>query len=170
MSDELVRFDAEGILGLSPKTKYMLALSASGHQNKEIAEVLGVSESRVSQVLRDPELVEIKDALASEMAAEYMGEAGIVLQTASLLAAKKLVKLANGAESESVQLRASDSILDRTGFKAKDVVLTGVVHLGREEAELLTETLAQVQQVPKKYLPASVGIVSPDEKLGVHSQ
>lgn len=93
-----------------PQHRLMLWLRLQGHTNNEIASITGFSKFTVSQVTRQPWFLEAFTRISTEMGKDAVENflTGEVVPTL-----QKLVSLRDGAESEAVQLAASNAILDR---------------------------------------------------------
>lgn len=112
----------------------------AGVSRKQIATELGVHETTVSLWQRQPEFAsalrqqreELKDAVSEIVLSRLQDEAGPSLE--------KLVELRDGAQSEKVQLSASQDLLNRAGFKPveKAVVLHGFA-ISHELVQLIRE-------------------------------
>jgi hypothetical protein len=84
-------------------------ITATGDGPSKTARVLKCNRSSVHRALQDPVVQQ-----------ELQERVGQRLVRASAVAGNTLISLARSAQSEYVQLQASDSILDRAGFKAPD--------------------------------------------------
>jgi hypothetical protein len=101
---------------LSPLRKRMVAhITATGDGPSKTARALNCNRSSVQVALRD-----------SVVQQELQEQVGHRLHRASAIAGNTLINLARDARSEYVQLQASDSILDRTGFKPPERSLHSV--------------------------------------------
>ena len=95
---------------LSPLRLQMIEhVVATGDGHSATARALNCNRSSVVQAMNDP--------YVQELLQQKVGER---LTRASAIASNTLIKLARQGKSEYVQLQASDSILDRTGFKPPD--------------------------------------------------
>ncbi|OUW96990.1 MAG: hypothetical protein CBD88_03140 [Flavobacteriales bacterium TMED228] len=95
---------------LSPLRLQMIEhVVATGDGHSATARALNCNRSSVVQAMNDPY---VQDVLQQKV--------GERLTRASAIASNTLIKLARQGKSEYVQLQASDSILDRTGFKPPD--------------------------------------------------
>ena len=82
---------------------------ATGATNTDAANALGLHRTSVQRIVHLPNVE------------RYMAEAvGSNLRRSAIGAALTLTRLSTGARSEYVQLQASDSILDRSGYKPPD--------------------------------------------------
>ena len=82
---------------------------ATGDGHSASARSLNCNRSSVVQAMNDP--------YVQELLQQKVGER---LTRASAIASNTLIRLSKQGKSEYVQLQASDSILDRTGFKPPD--------------------------------------------------
>ena len=95
---------------LSPLRLQMIEhVVATGDGHSATARALNCNRSSVVQAMND--------RYVQEVLQQKVGER---LTRASAIASNTLIKLARQGKSEYVQLQASDSILDRTGFKPPD--------------------------------------------------
>ena len=95
---------------LSPLRKAIVEhITATGDGPSKTARALNCNRSSVQRALLDP--------VVQQQLQESVGHR---LVRASAVAGHTLISLARSAQSEYVQLQASDSILDRAGFKAPD--------------------------------------------------
>jgi len=131
---------------ISSRHKYVVALSALGMRGFEIAELIGMSESRVSVLLRDPRLEALKRDLTGEAIRELSRDAGSIIKSHVAEAAETMASLMRGAESENVRRLASADLLDRAGHKPKETVQHQVVHIDADATEALKEALAEARK------------------------
>ena len=95
---------------LSPLRLAMMDhIVATGDGHSATARALNCNRSSVVQAMNDPYVQEV-----------LQQRVGDRLSRASAIASNTLIHLARQGRSEYVQLQASDSILDRTGFKPPD--------------------------------------------------
>jgi hypothetical protein len=95
---------------LSPLRLQMIEhVVATGDGHSATARALNCNRSSVVLAMNDPYVQEVLQQKVGER-----------LTRASAIASNTLIKLARQGKSEYVQLQASDSILDRTGFKPPD--------------------------------------------------
>ena len=87
---------------------------ANGCSITEAAKLAGYAEGDSGRVTAS------KALRLPHVQAYMMQRVGETLGVNATIAASKLLKLAQGAKSEYVQLEASKDILDRAGFKAPD--------------------------------------------------
>lgn len=88
------------------RRKIVEHLVATGDGPGATANALGCNRTSVTAALKDPYVQD-----------EVQRQIGDRLSRAAAIAGNTLIGLAREAKSEYVQLQASDSILDRTGFK-----------------------------------------------------
>lgn len=92
---------------LSPlRMKMVEHIVATGDGPTATAKALNCNRSSVQLALRDPSVQN-----------ELQDQVGHRLARSSAIASSTLISLARNANSEYVRLQASDSILDRTGYK-----------------------------------------------------
>lgn len=130
---------------ISTKHKHMAALSAGGLDNKEVAEVVGLSESRVSIILNDPRIEKLKRQLVDEYVREMAEDTAEVIQSYTREAAEKIAELMRHSTKDGVQLRAAENFLDRGGHpKVKEQVQTEKLPpLDNEKVDLLREAIRE---------------------------
>lgn len=130
---------------LSVRHKHMVALSAGGLENQEVAEALGVSQSRVSVILNDPRAKKLKRQLADEYVREVAEDTAEVIQSYTREAAEKIADLMRHSTKDGIQLRAAENFLDRGGHpKVKEQVQTEKLPpLDNEKVDLLREAIRE---------------------------
>lgn len=99
----------------SPRHRLVVALHLGGDKNNEIAEKLGMSESRVSIILNDPRSVHEIERMASTVADRTLDTA-LRLKLYANEALDEIVEEMRTARSEKVRQTAAFGILDRAGF------------------------------------------------------
>ena len=100
----------------------MIELHENGKMNREIGEELGMTEARVSVVLRSPNVKaelerrkkQFKGRHEAALEAKILSAESILGQGENA-AATKLVQLVTGGIKQETQLKAAEAILDRTG-------------------------------------------------------
>ena len=107
--------DMTKLVSLTEKQRRLVdTLVATGCSIKEASHIAGYAKGEAGRV-------SASKALKTVHVQQYMMQS--IAESIGLnatLASSKLVKLAQGAKSEYVQLEASRDILDRAGFKAPD--------------------------------------------------
>lgn len=107
---------------ISPLRRKMIEhIVTTGDGPTKTAKALNCNRSSVQLALRDPVVQQ-----------ELQDQVGHRLARSSAIASSTLISLARGANSEYVRLQASDSILDRTGFKPPEKSL----HLVQGEVKI----------------------------------
>jgi hypothetical protein len=134
---------------LSPRHKTVLALYAAGVKPGEIADALQMSGSRVSVIINDPRADELIKQLSAELVQDITTETREVIQAHALEAANTVIGLMQNASSERVRQTSAFDILDRAGFKAKDVSVRASVNLDREDAERIRDAIYESRQEPE---------------------
>ena len=102
-----------------PQHRLMLWLRLNGHNNKEIAQILGCSPQTVCNVGKQEWFMEAFCRISTEMGKDMVET---FLEGEILPTMQKLVSLRDGAETDAVKLAASNAILDR--IRGKPVART----------------------------------------------
>lgn len=97
---------------LTKRQREVTDLYLVGSRPSEIATALGISQQRVSQILK---VDYVEEMLATEMQSK--------LRHGSVRAMNSMVRLSSDAKSEYVQYQASADLLDRAGYKPPDRTL-----------------------------------------------
>ncbi len=100
----------------------IIEMHEQGKDNRTIGELLGMTQSRISVILRSPnvqaEIVRrgelIKERSERDLTAKVLS-AESILGMSENVAAYKLVELCRGGIKQETQLKAAESILDRSG-------------------------------------------------------
>lgn len=130
-----------------PEHRLMLWLRLQGHSNKEIAAITGYKAVAISQITRQPWFLEAFTRISTEMGKDAVDR---FLTGETVPTLQKLVSLRDNAESEQVQLAASNSILDRIRGKPTVRVESkseSNVTVAVFDAEKLREEYARNQQI-----------------------
>ena len=136
-------------LELSPLHKHMCALKAAGLRGVEIAEVVGMSQSQVSLVLSHPDAEALVARLTTDLVARTAEDTAALIQGATHEAMLLNIKMMREGQSEVVRQRSIFDILDRGGFKPKEVVVSATLQMDKDEVAALRETLHQARgEVP----------------------
>jgi hypothetical protein len=130
---------------IRPIHQQIVALHSCGVSNKEIAEQLGCSESHVSVILHHPETQELREKLTTDFVAALMQNTRTRIEGAANEALTKVIDLMRHAKSEQIQQRSAFDILDRAGFKPREVHVNTNINLDREDAMLLSQALAETK-------------------------
>lgn len=129
---------------LSPIHKQMCMYAAMGFKNYEIAEIMNYSESRISIVLNHPDAEAMIARMTTDLINKTTDDVALRIRGATLEAQTKVLELMRSAKSESIQKECAFDILNRGGFKPREVHVNASVELPREEAELIRETLNEM--------------------------
>lgn len=134
---------------LRPIHKQIIALSAAGCKNREIAEMLDVGEAWVSKILRHPEA----QALRNEMVAEYVtalhGDARELIASHTKEAILTVVGLMRSSK-DNIRLMAAKDVLDRGGFKPQERILATNINLSASDAAAIQAALHEMhEEVPE---------------------
>lgn len=146
----------------SPRHKQIIALAAAGTPNKEIAQIVDMSPSRISTIINDPRGQYLLDKMTGQFVRELSTSTREVIQSHSLEMAEIIVHLARHADSEQVQLRAARDMLDRGGFKAKDVSVVASVDISRADINEMSKRLKESFEDPDEleFVEDSAGVFS----------
>lgn len=128
---------------VQPWYKRAIALRVSGFDGAEICEILGKSQGAVSAAIRHPDLQAFKHELADQVARETVSDARGILAEHTSEAAHSLVEHMR-SETESISLRATESILDRGGVPKQELVSPPSLRLDRGEANDIRTALLQM--------------------------
>ena len=132
-----------------PRQEQVIALHLAGLKNNEICEVLDYSASRVSILLTDDRAQQVIAQTRGELLRDMSREVKDVIVSHSLEAIEKVVDLMHNAESEKVQQTSAFDILDRAGFKPKEVSLSAKLVIETDDAALITEALKEISTPPE---------------------
>lgn len=124
-----------------PQHRMMLWLRLEGYNNKEIAGITGYTPQTVANVCKQPWFLEAFSRISTEMGKDAVenfltGEMVPTLQ--------KLVSLRDSAQSEAVQLAASNAILDRIRGKP-------TVRVETKNETNVTLAVADINELEAKY-------------------
>ena len=136
--------EADTIKRLTPKHLKVIALHVAGWSNAEIGEIVGFSESYLPRIIHHPQLQELKQQLAEEVARETLLDARTVIQQHTMEAALKLVEHMRG-EDEGISFRATQDVLDRGGIPKTEVLQAATLVLGVDEVKDLRTALNDIQ-------------------------
>ena len=150
---------------LSQRHKQCCALKATGLRQKEIAEMTGYSESRVSVILNDPRSVALINQISSKIVENVVEETGEFIKGHTLEAAQIVVELMRSAESEPVRLSAAKDNLDRGGFKPKERLQVDADPIDPKDIGHLAATLREgrIEVVPLDMVEDSSGVFQVDD-------
>ncbi len=140
-------------LVLSPKHKTVLALIATGLTNQEIAETVDLGRERVSTIRNHPDAQGLLAKLTSDHINSLTEDVGQCISAAAKEAFLVNMELMRESKSDIVRQRSAFDILDRAGFKPKEVQVRQKVVLekgaGEEIRTGLQEAYAQIQELPQ---------------------
>lgn len=138
------------ILHENPRHRLVVMLKAQGHSNRKIAGTVGLSESWVSQILRQP--------WARQLLVRELREAGRdaiqdLLAGAAEDSVLTLIALRDTATEESVRRGASNDLLDRfLGKPTQRVEQNAKVTVTSETVEQLDAELAELEAEEKRLI------------------
>lgn len=133
-----------GVKRLSPVHKQIIALSAAGLKNAEIAETVGKSYAWVSTILNHPEAKRLRNELSSELVSGLLLDTQELIQAHTREAVDTVIHIMRHASKEHIQLQAAKDILDRGGFKPVERVQSTNLNLSAQDAGHITEALRQL--------------------------
>ena len=155
-------------LRLGPRHKTVLALKASGLSGREIASVTGYGEAWVSVIINHPDAQPLLAQLTTDHVAEIATDVRSMIIGAAREAHLKVIDLMRNAKSERVQQLSAFDVLDRAGFKPKEVIQHEKIDLGdkgaQEIADALRETRADFAELPQ--LATSDGVFAKRGEAG----
>lgn len=125
---------------------HMFAMRAAGMRPGEIADATGYSASRVSVILNDPRAKAIVARMTGDVLRDFQLDVRDLIQSYTGEAVETVATLMRHAESEQVRLSASKDLLDRGGFKPKEVVTHAHVEIDHEDAQRILSALHESQQ------------------------
>ena len=137
-------------MGLKPyepqrlNTRHMqiLLLTASGLKGVEIAEIMDMSQSRISVIKNTPQAGAIIARLRGELQRGYIQDIKGAITSYTGEAVERIADLMRG-ENESVALSAAKDILDRGGYKPREVTVAAQVNIDSKQAEQLMNALVE---------------------------
>lgn len=152
-------------LELSPRHKTILALSAVGLKNKEIAEVLGIQPATVSVVRGHPDAQPILAKLTADHVAAVSNDVRECITGASMEAFLTVQDLMRSAKNETVRMNSAFDIMDRAGFKPKEASPTVNLSLG-DGAGVFLQAMREIREPTPEYpqLETSEGVFDINKK------
>jgi predicted transcriptional regulator len=140
--------DTDAVKMLKPVHRKIIALSAAGLKNKEIAAMLDISEPWVSQVLTGGEAQAIRNQLVDEFVAGLHGDTRDMINAYTYEAVGTVVGLMRNAK-DNIRLAAAKDILDRGGFKPMERVQVQNINLSSgDAADIKAALLESLEEVP----------------------
>jgi len=114
---------------LSSKIDLIISMDIAGYTGNSIANAIGMTAGRVSVIRNSPLFQQERNRRREQLRAEVIDKRSTEiahgdpveakLKSLAMAAVQKQEELLHNAKSEFVQKAASDSILDRAGYKAK---------------------------------------------------
>lgn len=143
MSEQVERTDLKPWepLTLSPKHMHVLTLKAGGLRNKEIAESMDLSESRVSVIVNHPDAAPIIARLTTESMRRVSRDVRDMITSVQAEAFGTVVELMRHAKSETVRMNTAFDLLDRGGHKAPEVRVNVGAEITGEAARTIKSAL-----------------------------
>jgi hypothetical protein len=133
---------------LRPIHKQVIALSAAGQKNREIAELLDVREEWISKILRHPEAEALRDEMVAEFVTGLHGDARELISAHTKEAILTVVGLMRQSK-DNIRLMAAKDILDRGGFKPQERILSTNINLSATDAAAIQAALSEMhEEVP----------------------
>ena len=144
----------------------MCALRAAGMQVQEVAQITGYTPQQVTNVLAHPDADQLVARLTTDIAMRVTNDVAEQIQAATGEAFKKVVHLMRNSDSERIQQVSAFDILDRGGFKPKEIHVNADVQIPAEEAKLLRETIEHMGRdvTIRPPLDNAVEVLSKDTK------
>jgi len=153
---------------LSPLHKNILTLIAAGMRAREIAKMDGMpSEDRISVVRNSPSGKAFLEYQSTEIVRNISTDTREFMVAHAKEAVETVVMLMRTAENEGVQLRASQDLLDRSGFKPIEKSLEMHVEVAQEDVSRLIEAMNEsVSETPELvHLEESSKLFLRDEEI-----
>lgn len=152
--EELGESQEQGLESWQPQNfhtrhKHIVMLHVAGMRNCDIAEQLGYTESRVSQILTDPRAKEMVARMSTEFIEQLTIETQDRIQGAALEAFEKVLYLMRHAESERIQQVSAFDILDRAGFKPKEQQISAKLVIEGSDVKRLIAALQESKSEPE---------------------
>jgi hypothetical protein len=98
------------ILHEKPEHRLLVYLKAQGKSNRQCAELMGFTESWISQITRQPWF---RKRLVETLSKHGGDAVEAVLKTEALASVETLIELRDNAKSDATKLAATNSLLDR---------------------------------------------------------
>lgn len=131
---------------LRERHKIAIRLQSCGMTNRQIAESLGYTESRVCIILRDPR-AEVFRAEASGLIADGLDDITLRLKHYAGEALSHVVELMRTSGSDTVSQRSAFDILDRAGYNKVDKAIVATHNISDEKVAQLMGALEETQKV-----------------------
>ena len=132
---------------LNPKHLVILQAHAAGLKNREICDVMGMSESRVSSIIHDPRAPRYIEQFCSNTA-DGMRD---VIERIRLYSNEALTlvmdQLRDDSEDPNLRQRAAFSILDRAGYSKIEKKLVAHAEVSEKAAGLLAGALGEARRI-----------------------
>lgn len=123
-----------------------MALEMSGLTLKEISQITGYTESRVSIILNDDRAAIDRNELAGVMQEKVM-DVRVRLEMLSNEALSEVVNQMRASQDENIRQRAAFSILDRAGYGKVSKVEHSTAPVDDEFIDLLEETMREITEL-----------------------
>jgi DNA-binding CsgD family transcriptional regulator len=138
-------------LTLTPRHKTIIALASTGLSRNEIVEIIGCSPPTVTNVLKHPDAQKLLAQLTSDHVAAVTEDVGQCISGSAKEAFLKIQDLMRNAKSEVVQQNCAFDIMDRAGFKAREIPQQPTVNLGdaTEFLQALREARGPANEKPQ---------------------
>lgn len=167
--------NCNSIKKLTPRHLKICDYCIEGLTPKQIAEKLSMSARAIGIVVNSPAFQHqlalrrksFEDSIDERLSDEEV-TAATILKKAGAKAASSLV-LGLEAQSEALRIRSAESILDRSGTvkpgRLEDSSNQPIIHITKEDLQLLNETLQLEQQIIESNKPKQVVSNSLNEKV-----
>jgi hypothetical protein len=136
---------------LSPIHKHMAVLTAAGFGTSEVARITGYSVNAVSSIKGHPDFGRFVDMMCTDLARKVTDDVAARIRAASGEALDVNLHIMRHSKNERLRQVSAFDILDRAGFKPREVHITSSVQLPASDANLIAETLGQLgREIPHR--------------------
>jgi DNA-binding CsgD family transcriptional regulator len=143
--------DYHSPLNLTPRHKTIIALSATGLNRKEVAQIIGCAPATITNVLKHPDAERLLAQLTSDHVVGITEDVSQGISATAKEAFLTIRGLMREAKSEVVRQNCAFDIMDRAGFKAREIPQQPPVNLGdgKEFLVALRESRGPVNEKPQ---------------------
>jgi hypothetical protein len=136
--------DGKGVAEML-KARHMLviAMDTVGARRKEICEVTGYSERTVQTVMRDPRAKAVQDAMLKKLVTLQGARLHDRIKNHTDEAFDAVVSTMRTTKLDQVRLNAAFDVMDRGGFKPKEVVIQATANIDRVAGEAMAQALRE---------------------------
>lgn len=125
--------------------KLAVLMHASGMRNKEVAEALGYTQSRVSVILNDPRARAVLETHAQELA-DSLQDVRLRLKYYANEALDEIIDEVRHAEDARVRQRAAFGILDRAGYSKIEKKFVASAQVDADAARVMADALHESKE------------------------